>query len=156
MAQCKYAQLADCKNTNCLIQYKSCPLFRKQHALTITRDIRPFKYNSKHITDEQVCFSRDENKIKSMAFNKALKENSVIKKFSASQCLHVMLWETNMDLHSLNTKVVFVDYSSTIYNDDSNILKSIGNFCSAVAMDGVSVFIYVKKGLKFLSEIKEV
>lgn len=154
--KCKYADLAQCKETNCLKPFKSCAVFQNYWMRELSRNIRPFKFNSSNKTSERVCFSRDENKIKSMALNRAIEEKAAITKFSASQCIHLLMWDdVNQSIHNL-TKVVYIDYSSQVYNDDKNILKSIGNFCEAVALDDTSVFIYVKKGLPFLKEIKEV
>ena len=137
MQCCKYAKSVGCSECNA-VYYNKCKNFVLAHAASLTRNIRPFKLDSKVKVTTPVVWSRDINKAKSAACKYALKLNSDVVKLTLSQVLSIVI--SNQELEG---KVFFIDYSTKATGDGEKIKGVLTSFIEDTLLKGACVSLYV-------------
>lgn len=141
MQGCKYSNALKC--TECTeVYYTKCKKFITAHAAFLSRNIKPFKFNSSVKVKGDVMWSRDQNKCKSVALKYALKLNSEVKKLSLSQVLSL-----TMSGSDIEGSIFYIEHTTKSTGDIDKIKGVLTSFIENVTLSGAKVVVFIGQGI---------
>ena len=142
-SQCKYCKFLKC--TECKHPYhKECKRFMVARAKDISKVLLPFRFSSKVEVTDQVMWSRDINKAKSIALKYGIRANAKIKKYTLSQVISLALANEYVE-----ESVVYIEYSNKLTGDIEKVKGVLISFIEGLTMRGTYVALYVAPSLTF-------
>lgn len=151
MAKCIYAEKLKCAECESIF-YSRCRKFVKAHNTELIKEILPFTYKKQEKTKEilkgRVIYSRDEDLLKSLAADIAVRLKTRIKKLNFNQTISVQLSTEGMDFE--NVRVIYIENIRKTDNSEK-LLTVFNSFVDLCEMKGVRVFYYSRyKGIRDL------
>ena len=104
----------------------------------------PFRFSSKVEVTDQVMWSRDINKAKSIALKYGIRANAKIKKYTLSQVISLALANEYVE-----ESVVYIEYSNKLTGDIEKVKGVLISFIEGLTMRGTYVALYVAPSLTF-------